>query len=107
MEKGIIRFVALLCAVGSLGLAWAFGVFVTIPAREGRLLAMNSIELQVVGISFAAAALVAWGSLHLLALADRVEHPAAFRVARIVLGLSLFAAAIAGAVWAMARIVSL
>lgn len=107
MEKGIIRFVALLCAIGSLGLSWAFGVFITIPAREGRLLAMTGVELQIIGISLAACLLVAWGSLHLLSLADRVEHPAAFRGVRIGYGVALIAAAMSGVAWSMARVVSM
>lgn len=107
MEKGIIRSVALLCSLGGLGLAWAVGVFVAIPLREGRLFSMSSTEMQVIGISFVACFLVAWGSVHLLSIADKVENPRAYRVMRAGYGVALAAACAVGAMWSLARVVSL
>lgn len=107
MEKGIIRFVALLCAIGGLGLAWALGVFATIPVREGRLLAMKGVEMQVLAVTLVACLLVAWGSLHLLSLADKVENPRTYRGARVVYGIALCIAVAVGATWSMTHVVSL
>lgn len=107
MEKWIIRSVALLCAAGGLGLAWAFGAFAAIPLREGRLFAMSSEEMQLVGISFAAGFAVAWGALHIAGLADKAASPRAFGVLRAAYGIALVAAIAVGASWSMARVVSL
>lgn len=107
MEKGIIRSVALLCAFGGLGLAWAVGVFSAIPLRDGRVLEMSGPEMQVIGISFGACLLVAWGSVHLLSIADKTENPHAYRMMRAGYGVALAVAGAVGAMWSMARVVSL
>jgi len=107
MEKGIIRSVALLCSLGGLGLAWAVGVFAAIPLRDGRLFSMSNTEMQVIGISFVTCVLVAWGSIHLLSIADKIENPRAYRIMRAGYGLVLTAACAVGAMWSMARVVSL
>lgn len=107
MEKWIIRGVALLCAIGGLGLAWAFGVFAAIPLRDGRFLAMSSEEMQLIGISFAAGLAVAWGAIHLFALGDKEAHPRFYQGLRIVYGMVIVAVIAAGASWSMARVISL
>lgn len=71
MEKWITRGVAALCAAGSAALFWTFGMFLAVPLREGRLLALDRIELQVVGVPLLTGIAVGWGALHLLGLADR------------------------------------
>jgi hypothetical protein len=107
MEKAIIRSVALLCAIGGLGLAWALGAFAAIPLRDGRIFSMAGNEAQLIGVSFGACLLVAWGSLHLLSIADKVENPRAYKVMRLAYGAALIAACAVGATWSMARVVSL
>ncbi|MFC5302517.1 hypothetical protein [Azospira restricta] len=106
MERWITRSVALLCAAGGLGLFWAFGAFTAIPVRDGRLLAMSGIELQLAGIPLVAGGLVAWGALHLFALADREPAPGAYRLLRLVYFGALLAAAVAGAVWSTGRVLA-
>ena len=44
MENWITRIVATLCATGSSGFFWMLGVFVAVPWREGRMLALERIE---------------------------------------------------------------
>ncbi len=107
MEKWIIRGVALLCALGSLGLAWALGAFSAIPLRDGRIFSMSGEEMQLIGISFAAGLAVAWGSLHLLAIGDKESNPRTYRVLRAAYGVALAVAIFFGASWSMARVVSL
>jgi len=106
MEQWITRAVAALCAVGALCLSWAFGAFVAIPVRGGRLLAMNATEAQLVAIPLAAGLLVAWGALHLLAMADREPHPALYGLLRAAFAIALTAAAATGAMWSLARVVA-
>lgn len=107
MEKAIIRSVACLCAVGGMALAWAFGVFAAIPLREGRLTDMSSTEMQVISIALGACLLVAWGSLHLLSIADRLENPRAYKLVRVGYGVALLIGVAVGAAWSMARVISL
>lgn len=106
MEKWIIRGVALLCAIGSLGLFWAFGAFTAIPVRDGRLLAMSSTEMQLAGIPLLTGGLVAWGALHLWSLADRELAPGTYRIGRLVYLGTAVAAAIFGAVWSTGRVLA-
>lgn len=106
MERWIIRSVALLCALGGLGLAWAFGIFVAIPLRDGRLFTMSVTEIQLAAVSLTACLAVAWGALHLLAIADKEAAPHAYRLLRAGYGVALFAACGVGATWSVARVVS-
>jgi len=106
MERFIIRGVALLCACGSLGLAWAFGAFSTIPLRDGRFFAMSGTEMQLIAISFVCALLVGWGALHIFGLADRADNPRAFAVIRLGYGGALLAAIVAGGLWSSARVLA-
>ena len=81
--------------------------FAAIPLRDGRLFSMSNTEMQVIGISFVTCLLVAWGSVHLLSIADKIENPRAYRIMRAGYGLVLAVACAVGAMWSMARVVSL
>jgi hypothetical protein len=83
MEKWITRSAAALVAAGSIALFWTFGVFVAVPWRESRMLSLNAVELQVLGIPLLAGLLVAWGALHLLAIADRADSPRLYHTLRV------------------------
>ena len=102
MEKWITRAVALICATGSTALLWTFGIFVAVPWREGRILSLNSIELQVIGIPLIAGIAVAWGALHLLVVAEGGSR--VYRAARIVLLLACLLAIWGGSAWSSAHI---
>jgi len=107
MEKAIIRSVAFLCAIGGMGLAWAFGAFAAIPLRDGRLMSMSNTEMQVIAIALVAGLLVAWGSIHLFSIADKVENPRAYQLVRAGYGIALLIGVAVGAAWSTARVVSL
>lgn len=105
MDQWITRFAALLCAAGAGALFWTFGMFVAVPWHEGRLLAMNPVELQVVGIPFVAALAVGWGALHLLTLdAEGSDSKGKWRARIAVFALLALAATAGGASWSLARI---
>lgn len=104
MENGIIRLVGLLCAAGSAGLLWTFGVFVVVPWREGRLLALNAAEMQVLGASLLLGLGTAWGALHIFALADRANRPKTYAAIRFALIAAWLAASIGGVLWTQARV---
>jgi len=104
MENWIIRFVATLCAMGSTALLWIFGVFLVVPWREGRLLALSRAELQMVGVPLIIGIAVTWGALHLFALADRAENPRLYATIRAALIVASIAAVIGGSSWTQARI---
>ena len=71
MDNWITRIAAAHCTAGSTGLFWMFGVFIAVPWREGRMLALTKTELQVVGIPLVIGFAVAWGALHIFAISDR------------------------------------
>lgn len=104
MENWIIRLVAVLCAAGSAGLLWTFGVFVVVPWRDGRLLAMSAAELQVLGVSLLLGLATAWGALHIFALADRAGRPKSYAMTRIALIIAWLAACVGGILWTLGRI---
>jgi len=104
MEKWITRGAAALCAAGSIALLWTFGMFVAVPWREGRMLALNSVELQVLGIPLIVGLAVAWGALHILAIADRAGSPRLYRALGLALLLALMLAVSAGVSWTTARV---
>ncbi len=99
MELWIIRLVALFCAAGSAGLLWVFGVFVVVPWRAGRMLALSSSELQILGASLLIGLAVGWGALHLIALGEKKTNPKLYAVIRTLLMATLTAAAIGGITW--------
>ena len=104
METWITRIVAVICAAGSSALLWFFGVFVVVPWREGRMLSLSATELQVIGVSLLTGFAVTWGSLHLLGLADRKEHPKVYATTRALLIVISIAAIVSGILWAQAHI---
>jgi hypothetical protein len=104
MESWIIRIVALFCAAGSAGLLWTFGVFIVVPWRDGRMLALNAAELQAMGVSLLLGLVTAWGALHIFALADRAARPKSYAMIRIVLIIAWLAACIGGILWTLGRI---
>lgn len=106
MDTWITRFAALLCAAGATALFWSFGMFVAIPWREGRMLAMNAVEMQVVAIPLVTGFAVGWGALHLFSLASDEENPQRGRVRLAVFALVALAAIAGGLSWTLGRVVS-
>ena len=104
MENWITRFVATLCAAGSAALFWTFGMFLAVPWREGRMLSLNMVELQVIGIPLLVGLLVTWGALHIFAMADQTTNPKLYAAIRGALFIIAIAAAISGTFWSQARI---
>ena len=104
MDNWITRIAAALCAAGSTGLFWMFGVFIAVPWREGRMLALTKTELQVVGIPLVIGFAVAWGALHIFAISDRAANPKVYATIRWVVILIAIAAVIGGKAWTDARI---
>ena len=104
MERWITRGAPALCAAGSLALFWTFGMFVAVPWREGRMLALNSIELQVLGIPLLGGLAVSWGALHILAIADRARNPRIYFTLALALLVALLLAVSGGISWTTARI---
>ena len=105
MEKWITRGAATVCAAGSTALFWTFGIFLAVPWREGRMLSLSTVELQVLGIALIAGLSVAWGALHILAIADRSANPRLYHSLRLALLIVLPSAVYGGLSWAAARIV--
>lgn len=104
MENWITRIVASLCAAGSAALFWTFGVFVAVPWREARPLALNGTELQVIGIPLLIGLAVAWGALHIFAISDRHANPRVYLAIRLALLIVSLAAVMGGMAWTEARI---
>ena len=104
MENWITRIVAILCAIGSTALLWMLGVFVAVPWHEGRMLALNPIELQIIGVPLVVGIAAAWGALHIFAIADRVSHPKIYAIIRVTLVVASLTATIGGILWTQARI---
>lgn len=104
MENWITRGVAAICAGGSTALFWTFGVFLAVPWREGRLLSLSAVELQVLGISLVAGLVVAWGALHILAIADQARRPWLYQTLRVALLVAAVLAINGGMSWAAARV---
>ena len=104
MDNWITRIAAALCAAGSTGLFWMFGVFIAVPWREGRMLALTKTELQVVGIPLVIGFAVAWGALHIFAISDRAANPKVYATIRWVVILIAIAVVIGGKAWTDARI---
>jgi hypothetical protein len=104
VENWITRVVATLCAAGSTALFWTLGVFVVVPWHEGRMLSLDRIELQVIGIPLLLGLVVAWGALHIFAIADGEANPKAYATIRALLIAASIAAMIGGVLWTQARI---
>jgi hypothetical protein len=104
MENWITRAAAAICAAGSIALFWSFGMFLAVPWREGRMLALNAVELQVVGVPLIVGLVVGWGALHIVAISDREANPKIYTAIRTGLLIAAVAAAIGGMSWTQARI---
>jgi len=104
MENWITRGAAAMCAAGGVALFWTFGMFVAVPWREGRMLALNAVEIQVVVIPLLVGLAVAWGALHIFAMSDGTTHPKVFATLRVALLIMLVAALFGGMSWSEARI---
>lgn len=104
MENWITRLVALLCGAASCALFWTFGMFLAVPWREGRMLSLNMVELQVIGVPLLIGLLVAWGALHIAAIADAENNPKLYTAIRLALLATAIAATLGGAAWSQARI---
>lgn len=104
MEKWITRSVAMMVALGALGLFWTFGMFSAVPVQQGRLTALSGVELQLIGVSLLAGLVVAWGALHLFSLADRETNPRVYTLMRIAMPIAALAAVGVGASWSLAHV---
>jgi len=104
MDNWITRFVAALCAAGSLGLLWTFGVFIALPWNIGRSFDLSRSEVQVTGVSLLAGIAVAWGAAHLLGIADRENNPRFYTLMVVLLIVASIAAVAGGVAWTQARI---
>ena len=104
MDNWLTRIAAALCAAGAIGLLWMFGVFVAIPWQQGRMLALNNAELQLIIVPLAVGVAAAWGALHLLAIADRDDRRMLYQTLRALLILAAIAAVLGGSAWTLARI---
>ena len=104
METWITRLVASLCAAGSMMFFWILGAFAVVPWRDGRMLSLERLELQLLGVSLIAGCAVGWGALHLMALASPKKNPRQRVLSGVVLIVACVAALIAGIQWTLARI---
>jgi hypothetical protein len=104
VENWITRIVATFCALGSAGLFWTLGVFVVVPWREGRMLALNGSEIQVIGLPLLLGLATAWGALHIFALADKGTNPKTYAVIRVLLVIGIATALFGGMAWTQARL---
>ena len=99
MENGITRIAAGLCAAGSAGLFWTLGVFLAVPWRDNRLFELDRAEAQLIAVPLMLGSLVAWGALHIVAIADRAQRPRIYAALRALLVVALLAAAGSGMAW--------
>jgi len=60
--------------------------------------------LQVLGISLVAGLVVAWGALHILAIADQAHRPRLYQTLRVALLVAAVLAINGGMSWAAARV---
>jgi hypothetical protein len=105
MEKWITRTVAALCAAGSTRPVLDLRHLPRVPWRESRMLSLNSIECRYSAIPLIAGLAVAWGALHILAIADRADSPEDLYYALCVALLIASLLAVSGGMsWTAARI---
>ena len=86
-----------------MALFWTLGVFIAVPWHEGRMLKLNGIELQLIGVPLVIGSAVAWGALHIYSIAERGVNPKIYATIRIVLIVASITAAISGISWSQAR----
>jgi hypothetical protein len=104
MENWITRLVAALCAGGSIALFWTFGMFLAVPWKEGRMLSLDKVELQALGVPLLIGLAVTWGALHILAIADRAANPKTYTAILALLIVASITAIANGMSWSEARI---
>ena len=105
VETWMTRIVGLFCALGSFGLFWTLGVFVVVPWRAGRMLALDATELQVIGVSLVLGSATLWGASRIFAAVDQQAHPRTYTATRLLLVAAAVASTIGGVSWTLARIV--
>jgi succinate-acetate transporter protein len=98
------RIVGLLCALGSFGLFWTLGVFVVVPWRAGRMLALNPSEMQVIGVSLLLGCATLWGASRIFAAVDQHANPRTYTATRVVLVIAAVASVMGGISWTLARV---
>ena len=103
MENWISRIVGTFCALGSIGLFWTLGVFVVVPWRDGRMLALERGEMQVIGVALVLGIATLWGASRIFAAADQKENPKLYTVILIVLIIAAVAALISCVSWKLAQ----
>lgn len=103
MENAITRIVAALCAAGSAGLFWTLGVFLAVPWNEGRLFELTRVEAQLIVVPLLLGSAVAWGALHILAIADRDARPRLYQALAVLFLVALLGAAASGMAWSQAQ----
>lgn len=104
VEIWMTRIVGLLCALGSFGLFWTFGVFVVVPWRTGRMLALNPSEIQVIGVSLILGTATLWGASRIFAAVDQKANPLTYMATRVLLVIAAIASAAGGISWTLSRI---
>jgi hypothetical protein len=67
------------------------------------MLALERIELQLIGVPLLTGLAAAWGALHLYALADRGVNPKTYATIRAMLVIASMAAVIGGMAWSQTR----
>jgi len=104
VENWISRIVGLFCAFGSFGLFWTLGVFVVVPWREGRMLSLETAEMQILGVSLILGIATLWGASRIFAAADQMGSPRLYTAIRIGLVIAAIATLTGGISWTLARI---
>ena len=106
VETWMTRIVGLLCASGSCGLFWTFGVFVVVPWRADRMLALDATEIQVIGVSLVLGSATLWGASRIFAAVDQQANPRTYTATRLLLVIAAVASLMSGISWTLARIAS-
>ena len=88
MENWISRIVGIFCALGSIGLFWTLGVFIVVPWRAGRMLALERGEVKVIGVALGLGIATLWGASRILAAADQKANPRLYTATRILLAIA-------------------
>ncbi len=104
VETWMTRIVGLLCASGSCGLFWTFGVFVVVPWHADRMLALNPSEIQVIGVALVLGSATLWGASRIFAAVDQQANPRTYAATRLLLAVAALASTVGGVSWTLARI---
>lgn len=103
MENWISRIVGTFCALGSIGLFWTLGVFIVVPWRDGRMLALERGEMQVIGVALILGIATLWGASRIFAAADQKENPRLYTAILILLIVAAVATMVSGISWTLAQ----